>query len=163
MKYLLSIVALSLTISCIGQTFQYTTSKFGGTYGYGKNIGKGTGEILIYPESDSTILFFLSVNRGAPSYNMGTLYGRIKVKGDIGACYIKFEGSGSGCRLHFQFSKNCLKLKIVENEYDCGFGHAVFADGDYRRKSKKIPEYFEQEENERCFFRTTNPDDYYKY
>jgi hypothetical protein len=53
------------------------TTKYGGTYSFGDNAEKGpVGHLSVYPESDSSLLFYLDVNKGAPSFNMGMLLGR---------------------------------------------------------------------------------------
>ena len=59
----------------------HSTIKYTGTYQLGDDIEKERiGTITIYPETDTTVLFYIDLNRGAPSYNMGQLYGRLKVK-----------------------------------------------------------------------------------
>ena len=46
----------------------------GGTYSFGDNIETGpVGSVKVYPLSENAALFFLDINRGAPSYNSGQL------------------------------------------------------------------------------------------
>lgn len=45
------------------------TAKYAGVYTYGDTTEYGAGSIIIYPESDTTVLFYFETNRGAPSYH----------------------------------------------------------------------------------------------
>jgi hypothetical protein len=137
------------------------TFKYAGTYSYGADIEKGgTGTFLIYPETDSTILFYVYLNRGAPSYNMGSLYGRVIIKEDSGIFYSKFDYSNQGCAWTLKFSTSKLIVKTLEG--DCGFGGAVYADGDFRKVSKKVDDHFEDMEGKIIYFKSTKPEEYYK-
>lgn len=123
------------------------TSKYAGLYSYGTDIEKGgIGTILIYPETDSTVLFYIDLNRGAPSYNMGSLYGRVKITDGKGTFYAKTDLTDQGCKWSFQFNDNSLVIKTIDDQYECGFGGLVYADGTYNRTSTKTPEYFENGE-----------------
>ena len=94
---------------------------------YGTNIEKERiGNISVFPETDTTILFYVDVNQGAPSYNMGELYGRVKIIDGRGTFYIKLDSSDKGCKWGFKFSKSMLSLKTIGDYFDCGFGNAVF-------------------------------------
>jgi hypothetical protein len=39
------------------------------------------GTLTVYPESDSTILFSLQANAGAPAYHMANAFGRTHLRG----------------------------------------------------------------------------------
>ena len=135
------------------------TASLGGIFEYGKNIEKGPiGLICVYPETDSTILFFIDANRGAPSYNMGNLYGRLKVKSGFGVFDKNIGGPGTTCKLEFKFEDNILKVLTIDDNDNCGFGYGVMADGTYKRKSKKIPQYFTGATEEKHYFNDTDPD-----
>ncbi len=140
------------------------TNKYSGFYSYGNDIEKRRiGSISIYPETDSTILFRIDLNRGAPSYNMGSLYGRVKTARDTGIFYTtKDDYEGKGCKWIFYFTKNKLKIKTVNEENNCGFGHAVYADGEFKRKSNKYEDFFEDMEGKKIYFKVTSPEEYYK-
>lgn len=43
------------------------------------------GTLTAYPESDSTIIFYLESNDGAPAYNMANALGRAHLWGDTAA------------------------------------------------------------------------------
>lgn len=160
MKLIIIFGVLLLSIPCIGQTVSKTL-KYAGTYSYGKDIEKGRiGTVVIYSETDSTILFYFDLNRGAPSYNMGYLYGRVIIKNDSGTFYTRFDQADDGCKLIFKFSKSKLTIKSIE--YNCGFGGLVYADGEFKKVSKKALDYFEDMEGKKVYFKTTKPEDYYK-
>lgn len=137
------------------------SSKYAGNYSYGKDIEGPTGSICIYPETDTTVLFYIDINRGAPGYNMGSIYGQMKIVNSIGIFYTKFDYLDYGCKLTFHFSKNNLIVKGIEQE-GCGFGNAVYADGNYKKTSNKVLSYFQDKEGEKIYFKRTKPKDYYK-
>ncbi len=147
----------------VKKTDKRLTSKYAGTYSYGKDIEKGRiGTIFIYSETDSTILFYIDLNRGAPSYNMGSLYGRVKIINGSGTFFTKFDYSENSCKWNFRFLKNDLTIKTVDEQDDCGFGYAVIADGIFRKTSNKMLNYFEDMEGKKIYFKNTKPEDYYK-
>ncbi len=144
------------------KNIRFRTEKYSGLYSYGSNSAKGAvGSISLCAESDSTILFYIDINRGAPSYNMGALYGRFKLKNDSGIFYMKYDFAVKGCKWKFKFLKEKLIIETID-EYDCGFGHAVYADGTFKRTSIKKPEHFETMEGTKVYFKKTKPEDYYK-
>lgn len=153
-------VLILFSVTAYGQTeFQrLQTTKYAGTYSYAKGKNSATGTLLIYPESDSTVLFYVALNRGAPSYNMGSLYGRLKIiKG--GGTYISKD---QGCQWTIQFLNSNLTIKTVKEFYDCGFGSGVVIDGSFRRTSKTVPDHFVNLEGTKHFFKTTTPEKYYR-
>src|SRR5689334_3486965 len=98
-------LTILVSLFLFGNGKELRTQKFGGSYSYGKDIEKGRiGWAEIYPETDSTILFYLELNRGAPSYNMGQLYGRLLIKDNAGIYYSIDQHNSIGCKLHFTFS-----------------------------------------------------------
>ena len=98
---------------------------------------KGGGLLLVIDDPGAT-RFQLQLWRGAPTYNMGWLEGPLSVK-DAKATFVSREG-GSTCRIDFVFSGSNATLRQVEgSDAECGFGHAVYADGTYIRKSRRKP------------------------
>ena len=168
---LILIIPLLFSIAGLGQTTstkirKLPTSKYQGFYWYGKDVEKSSiGALLIYPETDSTVLFYIDLNRGAPSYNMGSLYGRIKVINDSGIFYSESDSLGSlgkGCKFLMQFFQNKIKIETIEDYYDCGFGYGVDVDGEFIKKSNKKIDYFEDQEGKKIYFEKTKPQEYYK-
>lgn len=152
--YIIALVMISLP------SYTQKTKQYAGTYSYGHSVKRNFGTVLIYPETDNTILFFINVNRGAPSYHYGNLYGRLQIKDSKGVFYTN-TFSENGCKLNFRFVKNNLVIETVDTQMDCGFGNGVYADGAFVKKSSKIPEYFE-DDIEKVYFKKTKPEDYYK-
>ncbi|WP_304344190.1 hypothetical protein [Chryseobacterium koreense] len=79
------------------------------------------------------------VNKGAPSYNSGSFVDTLIYK-ENKAIYTDVE-SDSTCRITFDFDKKGITVKEITADYNsgCGFGHAVVADGFYKRISNKTP------------------------
>jgi len=137
--------------------------RYAGVYGLGNDIEKGRiGTICIYPETNDTVLFYIELNRGAPSYNMGSLYGRVKIINDNGTFYNKFDYANDGCKWTFTFAKKSLTIKTIDGQYDCGFGHHVFADGKYKRTTNKIENSFIDLDGTEVYFDKTKPEEYNK-
>jgi hypothetical protein len=138
------------------------TSKYAGYYGLGDNAEKErVASFIVYPESDTTILFFFDSNTGPPSYSMGSYYGRVTIKGDTGIFYKKVDLSlNSACKWKFIFSKKKLILQTMEGQYNCGFGHGVVADGEFKQESSKIIEECLDLDGQAINFRTLKPEKY---
>lgn len=118
------------------------SSMYGGTFQYGNfRSGVASGNIKIYPLSDTLLLFHLAVSRGKPSYNSGELTGYIEME-NITRGIIHILDDQIDCKLIVTF--NHLELKIeVEND-ECGFGGGVTANGTYYRTNSEVPNsYFD--------------------
>ena len=137
-------------------------AKYAGKYSYGKDSDEGHGgTILIHPDTDSTFLFFLRVNKGVPSYNTGELYGRLKIKFGIGLFYAKSNADSKGCKLLFRISESKLEIETLEECNECGFDRGVYADGNYVHGDRKKPEYFIDFKKTKIYFNKTKPEEYY--
>lgn len=130
------------------------TTKYSGFYSYGEDIEKGrVGSIIIYPETDSTILFYNMFQ-----YNFLFLLFRT-----TSPYYKKDTYSDKSCKWLFNFTKNSLTIKTINEQNDCGFGNAVYVDGVFKRQSYKTKDYFEGMVGEKTYFKKTKPEDYYKF
>jgi len=159
MGRLISILTfVCFSILSFGQQKVLSTSRLAGTFSYSLGSDKASGTVLVYPETDNTILLYVDLNRGAPSYNMGSLFGRLKIEGDKGT----FETQDKGCRWTMKFLNDTLTIATIEKSYECGFGHGVTVDGTYKRKSTQVPESFETAEGIKYSFKTTTPENYNK-
>lgn len=137
---------------------------YAGTFKYGESPEKGpTGQITFYPESKDNLLFYIDISNGAPSYNMGTLYDRIAISNNKGIFVKKFVHCIGLCKWSIEFtSDSTLTIKTLDNNYDCGFGGNVWADGNYKKLKKGIIDYFIDMHGHKYFFDKTKPEDYYK-
>jgi len=152
---------LILTLNINAQVL--STSKYAGIYMCNIDTIRGSGEIItIYPETDSTILFYIDICLGEPSYNLGSLYNRVIIKDSQGLFYSnQFSYQNEGCKWLFAFSNDTLKIRTIDNQYECGFGNGIIADGEYIRESSTIPEFFENGESIKIYFKITPPEKYY--
>ncbi len=140
-------ILLFMSLSCVAQMKNkreesFKTAQYAGKYSYGEGAEYGMGEVIVYPESDTTVLFYIQLIVGEPSYNMGDLYGRITLIDGKGVFERKSSYSDEGCKWTMTFADNKLVIEILDEQYECGFGYGVYADGEYTRKSNAIPEYF---------------------
>ena len=103
----------------------------GEQYGY-------TGEIKIKKISSSKIVVYLFVCKGAPSYNSGTAYDTLTIKKNVAVYKSEYDAS---CRIYFRFNTKGVQVeeKTDNQAFGCGFGHAVYANGFYKKTSNKIP------------------------
>ena len=142
MHYWISLLAISLLVyGCKSDIDKGNTTEinsFVGVYEFGfESESSGGAQIIISSENNSSFLFFLSVNRGAPSYNSGSLYGRMNIE-DRTAVFEK-----ENCEWTAHFSESSVQISTVSDQYECGFGHGVIVDGTYRKKTGDPPLYFE--------------------
>lgn len=163
-SFLVLISGTLLSIYACGQA-KLKTSKFAGTYSYGKDVKKEpVGSIIIYPETDNTVLFYLDVCKGASQgYRLGQLYSRLEITSSgQGNFSKKYEWEQKGCKWIFQVSGDKIEIKTVDDQDGCGFGYGVTADGTYQRTSKETPEFFTDGHGDKVFFKDTKPETYLK-
>ncbi len=133
-KYLMYGLAL-LCASC-------GSKNIGGTYSFG-NIDTGpAGSLKIKPIDEHTAMFFLDVNKGAPSYNMAQLAGQMALNGDVGTYNQKVDANGLACELTFKFNKEGVQVLTNPAHEHCGFGGNVQVAHLYRLTDKQIPTYY---------------------
>ena len=130
--------------SCTNSQTNEVVTKLDGVYRYGDSSGEGpNGQVIIFTESDDSLLFYINISRGAPSYNMGTLYSRIAIKDGQGVFFSReFEIGEEACKWSFTFSKNILTIKTIGKNYECGFGGNVWADGIYKKVENFKQDFF---------------------
>ena len=125
-----------------------------GKYQYGFVAeGQGGGTLLIHPLDNNDFLFYLEVNRGAPSFNSGTLYGRVEANSEN-------QYDHGDCILHFSFSSEGVAIRSEEGHSSCGFGHGVRADGRYKRIKEELPQYFQTMTGDTIYFDEVLPEDW---
>ena len=127
----------------------YSSTQYAGIYD-DINMKKygGFATITVYPETDDTILFYIKLQKGPPSYNMGSLIGRARIDNGV-ATFILDEYD---CRWSMTFTKSSLIIRTLQEKYDCGFGGGVIADGTYKRISSKIVHYFKDDNGKKVYF-----------
>lgn len=139
--------------SCGTRSKQTEQSPYGGVYAFGDKTGETPcGEAYIHPENDSTLLFYIYINNGAPSYNNGSVDGRITVRDGRGVFRKRFEFADNDCVLDFSFHADTLTVREVGRDCECGFGHGVYLDDDFLRTDAEIPAYYTTVANDTVYF-----------
>ena len=154
---IISIAVALITCACGQATKQQVknngTRQYAGTYTFGdKDPETRNGIVYMYPETDNTLLFYLFVIRGAPSYNSGSIYGRITIHDGKAAFKKRFEYEEADCVLRFEFNENTLTVTEDENDCGCGFGHGVYVHDTFQRITPEIPQYYTTIEDEKVYF-----------
>jgi hypothetical protein len=162
-RYFLTLLFSVIIITAPAQktdTLFKKTCRFAGVYSYGKNVEKErVGSLTLFAETDSTLLFYIDLNRGAPSYNIGALYGRVVIVNDTGIFYRKSGYTDSGCKWQFTWHKNKVTIKTLDGQYSCDFGYGVFGDGVFRKYGPQKNSFINMEAKE-IDFRVTKPENY---
>lgn len=109
-----------------------TTKKGNDTYGY-------FGQIQVKAMSINQIVMTFIVCKGAPSYNSGSFVDTLDYANNR-AFYTDPEFDES-CTITFDFEENSAIVEEITDDlnFGCGFGHAVVADGIYKKTSSQIP------------------------
>ena len=153
MKLVFSCLSFLLVGICAhSQTIQ-------GTYYHDQGEGKTAPYHLlrIHYISPENIMFYMDISTGAPAYNTGSLYGRLKLNKKTGN-YEYLPVEDGDCKLIFVNKGNAIGVKTISG--DCGFGHNVYADGLYYLTDAKNPTYFSSRAGKKVFFDKTAPENF---
>lgn len=117
---------------------------YGGVYSYGPTGDSGRlGTISVYPDSDSTLLFYLELNSGGPSFNNGAIVGQMIIYSPGEADFTLIDESRYlNCSMNFWFTNDSLYVRTNNQTDDCGYGHGVYSSGDFKRVDSETPQYF---------------------
>lgn len=109
-----------------------TVKRDGEVYGY-------FGEIRVKLIDSSKIAMSFYVCKGAPGYNSGSFVDTLDY---VNEKVIYISEYDSTCRITFHFKKHGIDVTQSQANlnFGCGFGHGVFADGYFKRISRKTPE-----------------------
>lgn len=137
--------------------------QIGGSYEFGSDAEvEAVGSLLVYPLSEESAYFFVSVCIGAPSYNLGDMFGLMKKSSRNGEFYSDGKNSYFDCKLTFKFFGNKVKITTDEST-PCEFGGSgVSANYTYTLSDKNIPKTFTNNENKTFRFDKTTLKSYYK-
>lgn len=131
-------------------------SLYSGIYTFGNTSADEKapqGEAYFYPYDDSTLLFYVYVNIGAPAYNSGAIDGRITVRNGKATYRTHLDTAENDCVLHFDFRGDTLTVAQGSyNHCDCGFGNRVFLNDTFVRTTPDIPQYFVTIANDTVYF-----------
>lgn len=133
----------------------HSSAQMHGNYAvsYGKKVSSGYKMLKIYAKESGDLLFYLELSRGAPDYNSGSLYGKLKHYAKTG----NYEYKG-GCKLVFTKTKTAIEIKTISG--DCGFGYGVDADGKYALIDHNNPKDFTDRSGHKINFGKTSPENY---
>ena len=107
-----------------------------GTYVFGDQEGtEGGGYLVVKQLEGDQIKFELDLNRGAPNFNSGTATGTLDLKGNRAEfTTTEYDMSGKTCLISFVFQGDEVVVDQEQgSDMACGFGHAVYAHGTYKK------------------------------
>ena len=103
--------------------------------------GRGTWEtFIVRPASAGNIEFCFSGlwwGRGEGPSGIGDLHATVPIH-DNQAEYSTHEFGEKECRISMKFSPDKLEVKQIGDDFDCGFGHNVTANGTFERISSEV-------------------------
>jgi hypothetical protein len=94
-------------------------------------------EITLEPFDKIHFELFCTV--GAPSYNMGYVIATILETDNIAVYSHYSELANESCNIVFTFLPDGVNVSQLGEDFTCGFGHGVYANGTYLRMSRDIP------------------------
>jgi hypothetical protein len=141
-------------LEVLASTAPLKTARYAGTYRAAYPLAPGgAADLLIYPETDKSLLFYIYLNRGAPSHNMGEMYGRIEIDGQRGFMHRQLDYTDAPCHWELAFGEDgTLSIESRDGQRDCGFGFGVYADHHYKRVSSEVPQSFETLDGRKLHF-----------
>ncbi|HOE39577.1 MAG TPA: hypothetical protein PLG05_09090 [Bacteroidales bacterium] len=119
-----------------------TEIQIGGTYEFGdfKNKKDVFGQLLIYPDSDTSMVFHLSKNTGEPDFQIYEVMGRTLVADNKASFQTNSICENAMYSLYFEFDENSVKIiQDDEGNSDCSFSYEFRADGDFEKTNSDIP------------------------
>jgi hypothetical protein len=102
------------------------------TYGY-------AGLIQVRTLPENKILMTFTINKGAPTYHSGSFVDTLNFLNNQ-AVFTRPEVDAS-CQITFMFTESGVTVKEKAKDLNaaCGFGHAVVADGYFKKVSSVVP------------------------
>ena len=145
MKNILLICFFALASIGVAAQANYT-----GVYGYSVEPGQNqhnnekdatgpSGSLVLQKMDGNKYRFWLDVNIGAPSYNLGETDGTLNFVNDTASWDNTYEGAVNSCVLRFKITGAGVVISTTGNSADCGFGNRVNAAGTYTRLKDQSP------------------------
>lgn len=126
-----------------------------GTYGVNrKDKNAPYSQLQIHYSTKGSLLFYLSIDRGAPGYNSGAIYGQLTLNKKTGN-YEYLPVEEGDCKLEFIHAGNKIIIRTLSG--DCGFGGGVIADGTYPLIDTKNPLFCITRTGKKVYFEKTPP------
>ncbi|MCK9256368.1 MAG: hypothetical protein GX793_10150 [Bacteroidales bacterium] len=122
--------------------------KIGGTYEFGDFINKKDvyGQLLVFPDSDTSIVFYLSKSHDALDYfyiDIDEVMGRTFITDNKARFQAKSNCSGEDYSLYLEFKPNSVEIiQDDEGGGDCSFSYNFRADGIFEKTNSEIPKSY---------------------
>lgn len=94
--------------------------------------------LWVLQRSPAEVGFELYCQRGPPSYNSGYAVDALSVAGGVAVYEPQFFPDWH-CRIMFEFGQGTVVATQDGTSAECGFGHAVYANGTYQRVDASPP------------------------
>ena len=123
-----------------------------GEYSFGSGT-KGGGLIVLNHINNDEYAYYMEFFRGEPSYNSGSLHGKMTVKDNKFSIIFEAEFMNSkddNCHIEFKFNKDTLIVKQISDF--CGFGYGVNASGKYHKTKDKSPNSIIDRQGDTLYF-----------
>jgi hypothetical protein len=158
-KYLLLLALLSLSSACSNthhmepghnQVASLTENEvidpghvlYTGTYVLERDDGSSCVLKVVHHLSKTPaeqISFELFCIRGIPSYNSGYALDTVLLSENKAVYSPDFPGIEDKCHLLLEFQETTVEVTQIGNPPNCGFGHAVYANGSYEMVGSEAP------------------------
>ena len=141
-------IVLCISLCFSFHLFAQKTMNYGGIYTYNSTDkdSSQTGLLIICPESDSTMFFWIHTTIMMPDLQSWGNFGIIKVKDNTGIYYRRTTPEPGGlnmdCMLSFKFADRKVEVAPVKGHDKCLCYPGTHDYGMFNIKSKEIPKYF---------------------
>jgi hypothetical protein len=105
----------------------------------GEDIFGYFGKIQVKKVKQDKIVMTFSICKGAPSYNSGSFVDTLDYNKNT--VIYKTPDLDPSCQIKFDFTDKGIVVKESTDDFNsgCGFGHAVVADGFFKKISSSVP------------------------
>lgn len=150
---LLAILTFLTLHIAVGQEVNY-----GGVYSYETNPEYGkAGVLYVHPNSDGTLLFYLTAEGGRPAFHEGCMLGEMKIISEgIADFTLNISDEGIDCSIRAKFSGDTVRIDTNGDSDRCGFGYGVRSDGTYFRKQRSKSEFYVDQNGDTTMFKNVN-------
>ena len=154
---LCAIILISIMLVFALHTSAQKTSKYAGTYNF-KGDDSLSGYLIVYPETDSTMLFYIHRAATKPIYETWGNYGRMhmNLNTNIGVYYRGDKSLGMQCMLIFQFLNGRVFVPRDKAHDKCLYSprnsENVMAYGEYDISDSNKVNYFIYSKKDTIYF-----------
>jgi len=138
---IIRLIQVALLTVVLSITYGQTTIDATGIYKYkgktsvvnGQVFGPYSGIISVKKVTDTSIAMSFFICKGAPSFNNGSFEDTLSYHNNLAVYTV--PNIDSSCNITFHFKNKSVVVKENAADYNsgCGFGHAVVADGIFKK------------------------------